>query len=52
MSVAPKSLDKLVTYIEEVKLISGSADGVGEKQDIALQPFDLDRWVLETDAGA
>jgi len=35
--------------VEEVKLVGGAADGSGEEEDVALQPRDLGRRVLEAD---
>lgn len=38
------------TYVEEVKLIGGAANGVGEQEQVPLHPGHLLGGELETDA--
>lgn len=51
VSTSSEFLNRITTNVEEVQLINGSADGVGEEEDIALQPRHLNRRVLKANAG-
>ena len=44
--------DKLEPYVEKMELIRRATDRIREEEHIALQPRDLGRRILETDAGA
>lgn len=51
VSTSSEFLNRITTDVEEVQFINSSADGIGEEEDIALQPRHLDRRVLKANTG-
>ena len=46
MTTSPSHVDK-GSYVKEMKLVGSTSNAVGEQQDIALQPSDINGRVLK-----